>query len=57
MLKETPDDVPNQDRVIPSDIGTKASGRNRFSRMRAMLGLSSELTETRLLIWDHDAGK
>ena len=32
--------------VIPSDIGTKALGRERFYRMRSMLGMGTELVET-----------
>ena len=30
----------------PSDIGTKALGRERFYRMRSMLGMGTELVET-----------
>ena len=32
--------------VNPSDIGTKALGRERFYRMRSMLGMGTELIET-----------
>ena len=32
--------------VNPSDIGTKALGRERFYRMRSMLGMGTELAET-----------
>ena len=32
--------------VNPSDIGTKALGRERFHRLRSMLGLGTELSET-----------
>ena len=32
--------------VNPSDIGTKALGRERFYRMRSMLGMGTELVET-----------
>ena len=30
----------------PSDIGTKALGRERFYRLRSMLGMGIELSET-----------
>ena len=30
----------------PSDIGTKALGRERFHRLRSMLGMGTELSET-----------
>ena len=33
--------------VNPSDIGTKALGRERFHRLRLMLGMGTELSETR----------
>ena len=32
--------------VNPSDIGTKALGSERFHRLRSMLGLGTELSET-----------
>ena len=32
--------------VNPSDIGTKALGRERFHRLRSMLGMGTELSET-----------
>ena len=32
--------------VNPSDIGTKALGRERFHRLRSMLGMETELSET-----------
>ena len=32
--------------VNPSDIGTKALGRERFHRLRSMLGMGTELIET-----------
>ena len=32
--------------VNPSDIGTKALGRERFYRLRSMLGIETELSET-----------
>ena len=32
--------------VNPSDIGTKALGRERFHRLRSMLGMGTDLTET-----------
>ena len=32
--------------VNPSDIGTKALGRERFYRLRSMLGMGTELSET-----------
>ena len=32
--------------VNPSDIGTKALGRERFYRLRSMLGMGTELIET-----------
>ena len=32
--------------VDPSDIGTKAMGRERFHRLRSMLGMGTDLTET-----------
>ena len=32
--------------VNPSDIGTKAPGRERFHRLRSMLGMGTELSET-----------
>ena len=32
--------------VNPSDIGTKALGRERFYRMRSMLGMGTQLAET-----------
>ena len=32
--------------VNPSDIGTKAMGRERFHRLRSMLGMGTELSET-----------
>ena len=32
--------------VNPSDIGTKALGRERFYRLRSMLGMGTELVET-----------
>ena len=32
--------------VDPSDIGTKALGRERFHRLRSMLGMGTELSET-----------
>ena len=32
--------------VNPSDIGTKALGRERFHRWRSMLGMGTELSET-----------
>ena len=32
--------------VIPSDIGTKSLGRERFYRLRSMLGMLTDLTET-----------
>ena len=32
--------------VNPSDIGTKALGRERFYRLRSMLGVETELSET-----------
>ena len=32
--------------VNPSDIGTKALGRERFHRLRSMLGMGTELNET-----------
>ena len=32
--------------VNPSDVGTKALGRERFGMMRAMLGLGNERAET-----------
>ena len=35
--------------VNPSDIGTKALGRERFYRLRSMLGMGTELSETSLL--------
>ena len=35
--------------VNPSDIGTRALGRERFHRLRSMLGMGTELSETRLL--------
>ena len=31
--------------VNPSDIGTKALGRERFHRLRSMLGVGTELSE------------
>ena len=31
--------------VNPSDIGTKALGRERFHRLRSMLGMGTELSE------------
>ena len=34
--------------VSPSDIGTKALGRERFHRLRSMLGMGTELSETSL---------
>ena len=33
--------------VNPSDIGTKALGRERFHRLKSMLGMGLELSETR----------
>ena len=33
--------------VNPSDIGTEALRRKRFHRLRSMLGLGTELSETR----------
>ena len=35
--------------VNPSDIGTKALGRERFYRMKPMLGMGTELAETNSL--------
>ena len=32
--------------VNPSEIGTKALGRERFHRLRSMLGMGTELSET-----------
>ena len=32
--------------VSPRDIGTKALGRERFHRLRSMLGMGTELSET-----------
>ena len=32
--------------VNPSDIGTKALGRERLDRMRSMIGMGTELVET-----------
>ena len=32
--------------VNPRDIGTKALGRERFHRLRSMLGMGTELIET-----------
>ena len=32
--------------VNPSDIGTKELGRERFHRLRSMLGMGTELSET-----------
>ena len=32
--------------VNPSDIGTKALGRERFYRLRSMFGFGTELIET-----------
>ena len=32
--------------VNPSDIGTRALGRERFHRLRSMLGMGTELSET-----------
>ena len=32
--------------VNPGDIGTKALGRERFHRLRSMLGIRTDLTET-----------
>ena len=32
--------------VNPSDIGTKALGRERFHRLKSMLGMGTELSET-----------
>ena len=32
--------------VKTSDIGTKAVGRERFYRLRSMLGMGTELSET-----------
>ena len=32
--------------VNPSDIGTEALGRERFHRLRSMLGMGTELSET-----------
>ena len=32
--------------VNPSDFGTKALGRERFHRLRSMLGMETELIET-----------
>ena len=32
--------------VNPSDIGTKALGRERFHRLTSMLGMGTELIET-----------
>ena len=32
--------------VNPRDIGTKALGRERFHRLRSMLGMGTELSET-----------
>ena len=32
--------------VNPSDIGTEALGRERFYRLRSMLGKGTELSET-----------
>ena len=32
--------------VNPSDIGTKALGRERFHRLRSMLGMGTEPSET-----------
>ena len=32
--------------VNPSDIGTKALGCERFHRLRSMLGMGTELSET-----------
>ena len=34
--------------VNPSDIGTKALGRERFYRLRSMLGMGTELSERQL---------
>ena len=36
--------------VNPSDIGTKALGRERFHRLRSMLGLGTELSKTSSLV-------
>ena len=43
--------------VNPSDIGTKAMGRERFYRMRSMLGMGTELVETRLPGKWYDGGE
>ena len=32
--------------VNPSDVGTKALGRERFHRWRSMFGMGTELSET-----------
>ena len=32
--------------VNPSDIGAKALGRERFHRLKSMLGMGTELSET-----------
>ena len=40
--------------VNPSDIGTKALGRERFYRLRSMLGMVTELSETSSLGSWHD---
>ena len=40
--------------VNPSDIGMKALGRERFYRLRSMLGMETELSETNSLGSWHD---
>ena len=44
--------------VNPRDVGTEALGCQRFCRIRAVLGLSNEKTETcSLENWDDESGK
>ena len=43
--------------VNPSDIGTKALGRERFYRLRSMLGMGTDLTETSSLGNWHDGNE
>ena len=45
-FSETLIDVISQDRCESSDIGTKALGRERFHRLRSILGMGTELSET-----------
>ena len=44
--------------VDPSDVGTKGLRRERFCRIRALVGVGNEVTETRSRdIWDDESCK